>query len=62
MPRKLKGTVVSVYVPDNAVMNKIREKSAQGYRSVSSWAYLVMQNAALQDDDDTNKEEGGRNE
>jgi hypothetical protein len=56
--QELKGTVLSVYIPDNSVINKIREKSAEQDRTMSSWAYVTIKNAVLGNDNVKQKEGG----
>jgi hypothetical protein len=57
---KYKGQIVSIYVKDKTLMDKIRDKCAKDNRTISNWGYLVVRKAALEDDDD--KEERERNE
>jgi hypothetical protein len=53
---KRKGTILSIYVPDNNVLEKVKKKSAEQDRTISQWTYLVMRNAVMGND----KENGGK--
>jgi predicted DNA-binding protein YlxM (UPF0122 family) len=52
---KQKGAVISFYVPDDFLLNEIRQKSAQEERSVSQWTYRVIRRALRNENDINNK-------
>jgi hypothetical protein len=55
---KYKGQIVSIYVKDKTLMDKIREQCAKDNRTISNWGYLAVKKAAL--GDDNVKENGGK--
>jgi hypothetical protein len=53
---KYKGQIVSIYVKDKALMDKIREKACKHNRTISNWGYLAVRKAALEHEDDKEEE------
>ena len=46
-----KAAIVSVYIPDERILEEMKRRSAKEDRSLSSWMYLALKKAALEEEE-----------